>query len=146
MSKYYRGFWNFAPLPECTDHTVMANNEDEATELLTAWAFAHRNCVDEPMDFEIEELDTTRFELAEKIVVYDARYNEYDGSIWEVYDRLANPKIVIEMICDYHCDRIYQRDVVEDFQTFTPRQRALAEESIKKIDDIMSVLKQLNKE
>ena len=63
MSKYYRGFWSFAPLPECTTHTVEANNEDEAVEKLIEWACTHRNCVDEPMDFEVKELDSTNLNL-----------------------------------------------------------------------------------
>jgi hypothetical protein len=63
MSKYYRGFWSFAPLDECTTHMVEANNEDEAVEKLIAWALANKGCVDEPMDFEVEELDGKRKEV-----------------------------------------------------------------------------------
>ena len=54
--KTYKGYWSFAPLDECTTHTVQANTEDEAVELLIAWALAHQSMVDQPMDFEIEQL------------------------------------------------------------------------------------------
>lgn len=50
------GYWSFALLGEPTTHVVEANNEEEATEMLITWAFAHKGCVDEPMDFEVEEL------------------------------------------------------------------------------------------
>lgn len=56
MSKKYKGYWSFAPMDECTTHVVEATNEDEAVEKLITWAFAHKSIVDEPMDFEIEEL------------------------------------------------------------------------------------------
>lgn len=55
MSKF-RGYWSFAPMDECTTHTIEAKNEDEAVEKLAEWAHAHRNWVDEPWDFEVEEL------------------------------------------------------------------------------------------
>ena len=143
MSKYYRGFWSFAPLPEMTTYVVEANNEDEAIEMLGTWAYAHQNCVDEPWDFGIEELDSIRFELAEKIVIYDVRYNEYSDDIWKVYENLADKQLVEEMIDDYYGDLIYHKDVVYDFQSHTPRMREHSEDCIKKISNIISTLEQI---
>lgn len=56
--KQFKGLWSFAPMWEYTTHIVEANNEDEAVEKLVKWAFEHRNCVDEPWDFEVVELAT----------------------------------------------------------------------------------------
>ena len=44
-------------MDECTTHVVEANSEEEAVDKLAEWAFTHRNCVDEPWDFEIEEYE-----------------------------------------------------------------------------------------
>ena len=52
----YKGYWSFAPVSEMTTHTVEAHTEDEAVELLMAWAFKHTSILDEPCDFEIEQL------------------------------------------------------------------------------------------
>jgi len=54
--KRFRGYWSFAPMPECTTHVVEAHDEDEAVEKLIAWALAHQSIVDEPMDFEVTEV------------------------------------------------------------------------------------------
>ena len=143
MSKYYRGFWSFAPLDECTTHMVEANNEDEAVEMLGAWACTHRNCVDEPWDFEIEELDSKKLALAQKIVAYDMHYNEYDGTIWKIYEAIKNPKALAEMARDYVGDLRCKQDIVEDFQTYTPRQRAEAEDARNKIITILHLIREI---
>ena len=52
----YKGYWSFCPVSEMTTHTVQANTEDEAIELLIAWALAHQSILDEPMDFEVEQI------------------------------------------------------------------------------------------
>lgn len=52
--KTYKGIWTFAPMSTPTTHTVKAKTEDEAVELLSAWALAHKGCVDNPFDFDIE--------------------------------------------------------------------------------------------
>ena len=139
--KYYRGFWSFAPMPECTTHVVEANNEDEAVEMLIVWAFAHRNCVDEPMDFEVEELDNECLVLAQQIVTYDAYYSEYDGSIWKIYEAIKNPKALAEMARDYVGELRCKQDIIEDFQTYTPRQRAEAEDARSKIITILRLIR-----
>lgn len=143
MSKYYRGFWSFAPLPECTTYAVEANNEDEAIEKLTKWAFAHKSIVDEPMDFEVEELDSQKLELAQKIVAYDSHYNEYDGTIWKIYEATKNPKALAEMARDYVGDLRHQQEITEDFQTYTPRQRANAEDARSKIINILRLIREI---
>ena len=53
----YKGYWSFCPVQEMTTHIVEADTEDEAVELLTAWAFKNRSILDEPCDFEVERLD-----------------------------------------------------------------------------------------
>jgi hypothetical protein len=143
MSKHYRGFWSFAPLDECTTHMVEANNEDEAIEKLIEWAFAHKGCVDEPLDFEVEELDSKRLELANKIVIYDVNYNEYDGSIWKVYEATKNPKALAEMARDYVGNLRFHQDRIEDFQTYTPRQRAEAEDARNKVITILRLIREI---
>jgi hypothetical protein len=143
MSKYYRGFWSFAPLDEPTTYVVEANTEDEANELLGAWACAHQNCVDEPWDFEVEELDSTKLELAQKIVAYDIHYSEYDDSIWKVYEAIKNPKALAEMARDYVGDLKHRQGIIEDFQTFTPRQRAEAEDARSKIITILRLIREI---
>ena len=84
----------------------------------------------------------TQLELAQKIVVYDINYNEYDNSIWDVYNKLSNPKIVAEMIRDYSGDRAYHQDIADDFQSYTPRTRSVAEDNVKKLNDILQLLNQ----
>ena len=143
MSKYYRGFWSFAPLHECTTHMVEANNEDEAIQKLAEWAYLHKHCVDEPWDFEVEELDSQKLELAQKIVVYDPHYSEYDDSIWKVYEATKNPKALAEMARDYVGDLRHKQDIVEDFQTYTPRQRAQAEDARSKIITILRLIREI---
>lgn len=143
MSKYYRGFWSFAPLDECTTHVVEANNANEAVEKLIAWASANRGCVDEPMDFEVEELDSKKLELAQKIVAYEPRYNEYDGTIWKVYEAIKSSKTLAEMARDYVGDLRHKLDIVEDFQTYTPRQRAEAEDARGKIITILRLIREV---
>lgn len=143
MSKYYRGFWSFAPLPEMTTNVVEANNEDEAIELLGTWAYAHQNCVDEPWDFEVEELDSQRWELAQKIVAYDIHYSEYDGSVFEVYEAINNPTALAEIARDYVDDLRHKQDIVEDFQTYTSRQRANAEDDRSKIITILHLIREI---
>lgn len=54
--KKYKGYWSFAPMPECTTYVVEAHDEDEAVVKLIAWAFAHQGIVDEPMDFDVKEI------------------------------------------------------------------------------------------
>ena len=139
----YKGSWSFAPLPEMTTHVVEANTEDEAIEMLGTWAYAHQNCVDEPWDFEVEELDSTRLELAQKIVSYDAYYSEYDDSIWKIYEAIKNPKALAEMARDYVGDLRQKQDIVEDFQTYTPRQRAEAEDGRSKIITILRLIREI---
>lgn len=143
MSKHYRGFWSFAPLPEMTTYVVAADTEDEAVEMLGAWACAHRNCVDEPWDFEVEKLDSKNLELAQKIVAYDPRYNEYDDTMWKVYEAIKNPKALAEMARDYVGDLRHKQDIVEDFQTYTPRQRANAEDERSKIITILRLIREI---
>lgn len=142
MSKHYRGFWNFAPLPECTTHVVEANTEDEAVELLGSWACAHRNCVDEPWDFEVEELDTDRFKLATEIAYYEF-CNGHDKSPWEIYNATANPKALAEMARDFVGDLRHKQDIVEDFQTYTPIQRATAEDARSQIITILHLIREI---
>ena len=84
-----------------------------------------------------------RLELAQKIVVYDVNFSEYDNSIWDVYNRLANPNIVAEMIRDYKGDLAYHQGIADDFQSFTPRTRAVAEDNVKRLNDILQLLEQL---
>lgn len=143
MSKYYRGFWSFAPLDEPTIHMVEASTENEACELLGAWACVHRNYVDEPWDFEVEELDSARLELAQKIVAYDVHYSEYDDSIWKVYEAIKTPKALAEMARDYVGDLRCKQDIVEDFQTYTPKQRAEAEDARSKIITILRLIREI---
>jgi hypothetical protein len=143
MSKYYRGFWSFAPLPEYTTHMVEANNEDEAIAKLGVWACEHKNCVDEPWDFEVEELDNAKLELAQKIVTYDPHSSEYDDSIWKVYEATTKPKVSAEMAREYVGDLKRQQDIVEDFQTYTPRQRAVAEDARSKIITILRLIREI---
>lgn len=141
--KIYKGYWSFAPLDECTTHMVEANNEDEATEKLIEWAFAHKDCVDEPMDFEVEELDSQKLELAQKIVSFDTHYNEYDGTIWKVYKSIQNPKALAEMARDYVGDLRHRQNIIEDFQAYTPRQRANAEDDRSKIITILRLIREI---
>ena len=143
MSKYYRGFWSFAPLPEMTTYVVEANNEDEAIELLGTWAYAHQNCVDEPWDFEVEELDSSKWELSQKIVAYDIHYSEYDGSVFEVYEAIKNPTALAEMAHTYVGDLRHKQNMVEDFQTYTPRQRVEAENDRSKIITILRLIREI---
>ena len=143
MSKFYRGFWSFAPLPEPTTHMVEANNEDEAVEKLAEWAYVHRHYVDEPWDFEVEELDSTMLELAQRIVAYDAHYSEYDDSIWKVYEAIKNPKALAEMARDYVGELTHQQEIVEDFQSYTPRRRANAEDARSKIITILRLIREV---
>ena len=109
--KYYRGFWSFAPVPECTTHIVEANNEEEAVEKLIKWALAHQGIVDEPMDFEVEELDSKRFELAAEIA-YHEFCNGNDKSPWEVYEAAASYNVLTEMARDYTGELKKQQDTV----------------------------------
>ena len=143
MSKYYRGFWSFAPLPEPTTYAVWANNEEEAIEKLSSWAFSHQSIVDEPMDFEVEELDNTRLELARRIVAYDSHYNEYDGTVWKIYEATKNPKALAEMARDYVGDLKHQQEITEDFQTYSPRQRAVAKENQIRISKILRLIREI---
>lgn len=143
MSKYYRGFWSFAPLDECTTHMVEANNEEEAVEMLIAWALENQGYVDEPMDFEVEELDSKKLELALKIVSYDPRYNEYDGTVWKIYKAIKNPKALAEMARDYVGELRHRQDIIEDFQSYTPRQRTNAEYDRTDIITILSLIREI---
>lgn len=143
MSKYFRGFWSFAPMGECTTQIVEASNEDEAVEKLIEWALAHQSIVDEPMDFEVEELDSKKLELAQCIVVHDVRYSEYDDSIWRVYEAIKNPSKLAEMAHDYVGELRRTQDIIEDFQTHTPRRRANAEYSRERIINILRLIREL---
>lgn len=143
MSKYYRGFWSFAPLPEMTTYVVEANTEDEAIEMLGTWAYAHQNYVDEPWDFEVEELDSTRWELAQKIVAYDIHYSEYDGSVFDVYEETKNTKALAEMAHNYVGDLKYQQEIVNDFQSFPPWERAVSENATKEIITILRLIREI---
>lgn len=53
----YKGYWSFCPMNEMTTHIVEADTEDDAIELLMAWACQHRSILDDPCDFEVERLD-----------------------------------------------------------------------------------------
>lgn len=52
----YKGYWSFCPMSEMTTYTVEAHTEEEAVEMLIAWAYQHRSIVDEPCDFHLEQL------------------------------------------------------------------------------------------
>lgn len=140
MSKYFRGFWSFAPMSECITHAVEASNEDEAIEKLIKWALAHRNYVDEPMDFEVEELADKRLKSAMEIVKFDIRFSEYDGSIWKVYEQLADPCKVEEMIAYYKHELSRQKEIADDFQSSPVWERAVAGNAVKQINSILSAL------
>lgn len=80
--------------------------------------------------------------LAQMIVEYDIDYNEYDGTVFEVAENLKNPSKVAEMIQKYTNDLAFHQAICEDFQSYTPRTRSIAEDNINKLNKILGGLNQ----
>ena len=139
---HYKGIWSFAPLSQPTTYVVEANNEEEATEMLGAWACEHRNYIDEPWDFEVEELDSNRFELSQMICAYD----EYYDSIWTIYEITKNPEALEEMTRNYVGILKQKSDIGRDFATYTVKQRIEAGYAIEKLDRILQLIDFIIKE
>lgn len=80
-------------------------------------------------------------ELAQLIVGYDIDYNEYDGTVFKVAENLKDPNTVAEMIAKYTDRLALHQAVSDDFQSFTPRTRSIAEDHIKKVSIILEKLR-----
>jgi hypothetical protein len=135
---WYKGSWNFAPMPEDTICIAMAENEEEAVERLTAWALEHKSAVDNPHDFELEQLSEEVIEMVADIIYYDCRHYGDCDSPEEVYLKVINPKERKAMLCKYKSERKAHKKTLKDYDAIIERSRA--RHSIEELDVIIQRL------
>ena len=135
---FYKGSWTFAPMSENTIRIAMADNEAEAVERLTAWALEHKSAVDNPHDFELEQLSDEVIEIVTAIMYYDCRHHENCDSPEDVYLKVINPKERKSMLRRYKSERKAHKKTLKNYDAIIERSRA--RHSLEELDVIIQCL------
>lgn len=133
---WYKGTWSLA-MSENTIQIAMADNEGEAVERLTAWVLENKPAVDNPYDFEVEQVSDEVINLIMAIMWHEP-YDPHNSGI-KVYRKVINPKGRRKLLRKYKRERKAHKKALRGELWG----RSKARHSIEELDEIIQLLTKL---